>query len=650
MDSLFPILIAIIVVAVFGIILSLALGSKSKGDKGNKRQKERQIIIRDATKKLTSDPHNVPALTELSNLYYKEHNWQGAYPLYSTLMNLATTRVGINLAESKLKHGVCAANLGKTQEALKSLLEARKLNPDIFDVNYYLGKVLVEQKEYEKAIPLLKKAITINGEVPDCYGLIGKAYYLSKKYKESLPYLRKALDSNPEDKELLFSMADALNESGTPDRAIKVFMHLRPDPVYGAQSCLAAGIYHIRCNQNDAAIKDFEIGIKHENAPIDLLLNIKYRLAQCYIKDSNMIAGLNLFKNIQANHPNYKDVPALITKYQELNSLHNIKFVIVASQDDRTVINSVNSLNDETVYVLKNSLLEKYINNLGNMKVKTYSNDKELKKAIKNKEMIIMDKESFNYYHHSILESYNIRYENVLSTTYNFYVKNSDTLSLLFNKYIQTLDPEQLRIDGIYNHEATMKSGTLLGQIAKYSLIIIGLITIVSYIVYRSTKRIKITKKIKKEDKLKYIDQLTSLKNRNYLNENIANWNKNTIYPQATIIIDLNQVQTINDTLGYEQGDAQIKAAANVLIKTQLDNTDIMRTDGNEYLIYLVGYQEKQVVSYIRKLYKEFKNLPYEHGAAIGYSMITNDIKTIEDAINESVDDMRNKKEELENS
>ena len=147
---------------------------------------------------------------------------------------------------------------------------------------------------------------------------------------------------------------------------------------------------------------------------------------------------------------------------------------------------------------------------------------------------------------------------------------------------------------------------------------------------------------------MKYIDQLTSLKNRNYLNENISNWNKNTIYPQATIIIDLNQVQKINDEKGYEQGDAQIKAAANVLIKTQLDNTDIMRTDGNEYLIYLVGYQEKQVVSYIRKLYKEFKNLPYSHGAAIGYSMITNDIKTIEDAINESVEDMKVKKVELE--
>ena len=340
----------------------------------------------------------------------------------------------------------------------------------------------------------------------------------------------------------------------------------------------------------------------------------------------------------------------LDTKYQELNSLQNIKFVIVANEEDRTVINSVNSLNDKTVYVLKNSLLEKYLLSLGNMDVKTYSSEKELKKAVKGDNLVLIDKETYNYYKESILKDYNIRYENVLSSTYNFYVKNQDTLSLLLSKYIQTLDPEQLRIDGIYNHKVTMKSGTIVGQIAKYSLIIIAALIIIIYIVYRSTKRIKITKKIKKEDKLKYIDQLTSLKNRNYLNENIANWNKNTIYPQATIIIDLNQVQTINDTLGYEQGDAQIKAAANVLIKTQLDNTDIMRTDGNEYLIYMVGYQEKQVVSYIRKLYKEFKSLPYEHGAAIGYSMITNDIKTIEDAINESVEDMRNKKEELENS
>ena len=149
-----------------------------------------------------------------------------------------------------------------------------------------------------------------------------------------------------------------------------------------------------------------------------------------------------------------------------------------------------------------------------------------------------------------------------------------------------------------------------------------------------------------KEDKMKYIDQLTSLKNRNYLNDSLPGWNKNSIYPQATVVIDLNKIQDINDTDGYDSGDKQIKAAANVLVRTQLDNSDIIRTDGNEFLLYLVGYSEKQVVSYIRKLNKEFKKLPYEYGAAIGYSMVLNEAKTLEDAINESVDDMKNKKNE----
>ena len=339
----------------------------------------------------------------------------------------------------------------------------------------------------------------------------------------------------------------------------------------------------------------------------------------------------------------------LNTDYSKIDSLMNISFVVVANEANPLVVNTVSSLSGQTVYVMKNSLLENYLSTVGGINIKTYESQKELKKIAKKDNIIVLDKENYNYYHQSFLAGYNVRYTNSLSETYNFYVKSNDTLKLLLNKYMLTLDPNQMVISGTYNHTITVRSGTIIGKIAKYSIIIVILIIIVAYLTYRSTKKIKIAKKIKKEDKIKYIDQLTSLKNRNYLNENISNWNKNTIYPQATIIIDLNGLLEINDTHGYEEGDAQIKAAANVLIKTQLDNTDIMRTDGNEYLIYLVGYQEKQVVSYIRKLYKEFKNLPYENGAAIGYSMILDDMKTIEDAINESVEDMHNKKEELLN-
>ena len=154
--------------------------------------------------------------------------------------------------------------------------------------------------------------------------------------------------------------------------------------------------------------------------------------------------------------------------------------------------------------------------------------------------------------------------------------------------------------------------------------------------------------KIRKDEKLKFVDLLTSLKNRNYLNEKKSVWNNNTIYPQGVIILDLNNVKYLNDTFGHTEGDKQIKAAANILIKTQLDNTEIIRTDGNEFMVYLVNYSEKQVLNYIKKLVKEFKELPYEYGAAFGFSMIVDDLKLIDDAINEATIQMRDNKDNLE--
>ncbi len=369
-------------------------------------------------------------------------------------------------------------------------------------------------------------------------------------------------------------------------------------------------------------------------------VEFKFTKYKSFTKFTESIAGnkIDLFYNYYN----------LDTNYKKVDSLAYVSFSIVAKEDNPLVITTVSSLANKTVYVLKNSILEKYLTSIGGVDIKTYENTKDLKKIARKDSIILLDKESFNYYKENILSNYNVRYTNTLSDTYNFYVKDDDTLYLLFNKYIMTLDPEEIRVEGLYNHKRTIKSGTLIGQIVRYSAIIAVVALITAIIVYRSTKKIHIAKKIKKEDKIKYIDQLTSLKNRNYLNENISAWNKNTIYPQATMVIDLNEVQTINDTLGYEKGDDQIKSAANILIKTQLDNTDIMRTDGNEFLIYLVGYSEKQIVAYIRKLNKEFKTLPYEHGAAIGYSMILNDMKTIEDSINESIEAMHTQKEEQE--
>ena len=152
-------------------------------------------------------------------------------------------------------------------------------------------------------------------------------------------------------------------------------------------------------------------------------------------------------------------------------------------------------------------------------------------------------------------------------------------------------------------------------------------------------------KLVKKEDRKKYTDMLTSLKNRNYLNLQIDTWNASRVYPQTIVVVDLNNLKYINDSYGREKGDNLIVRAASMLVNTQLENSEIIRTDGTEFIIYLVGYTENQIEIYTKKLRKELSLLPYGYGASVGFSMIFDNIKTIDDAINEALIDMQSDKD-----
>lgn len=327
----------------------------------------------------------------------------------------------------------------------------------------------------------------------------------------------------------------------------------------------------------------------------------------------------------------------------------NIEYVIALPKSNNTVIKSINSLIGKTVYVQENSKIYDYVKTIEGINVKTFSTTKELFKLNKKNVNLIIDKNTFDYYSENKLDNYSTRYTDYILNNYTFKVKTNSALYKLLNKYIDISDENEMVIEGLLNHQETVKSGGMITKIAEYILYIVILVAAIILVVFKKSKKITIARKIKKDDKMKFIDQLTSLKNRNFLNENIETWNNNTIYPQTIVVVDLNKIQEINDLYGYNEGDKQIKALANILVKTQLDNSEVMRTDGNEFVIYLVGYSQKQVSNYIFKLNKEIKKLPYEFGAEFGYSMILDDIKTIEDALNEAVEDMKKNKDNNSN-
>ena len=321
-------------------------------------------------------------------------------------------------------------------------------------------------------------------------------------------------------------------------------------------------------------------------------------------------------------------------------------YVVLGKQKDNHEINSFESLKDKKVLMLSGDALHNYFESNSKAKIKTYDNlDTMLKKADSN--LVVVDYEIYSYYQNNKFKNYKLLYKDTMMNDYKFMVhQDNKEFYDLFNYIINTNSYYNYRNTGIENLHASILEDSTFEQVYTIILMIIFIPLITIGIAYLIIKKKKEVKKIKATDRHKYTDMLTSLKNRNYLNAKMAEWEDSIVFPQSIVMLDLNNVKYVNDNYGHEEGDQLIIKAAGILVNTQLENSEVIRTDGNEFLIYLVGYSDRQISTYTKKLEKEMKSLPHEFGAAVGYSMITDEIKTLDDAINEATLEMITNKEE----
>lgn len=326
--------------------------------------------------------------------------------------------------------------------------------------------------------------------------------------------------------------------------------------------------------------------------------------------------------------------------YTSSRTLGPTEYVVLAHVDNNLVVNSLYSLVNMNVSMLSNMNLKYNMASKNLFEIKDFATVKTLVKNVDKDSIIIIEKEVYDYYKDSSLKNYSIRAIESVKLNNSFLLNKSNTaFNKLFDFYLSTLSSNEMKNESVVGVIETLKNNRLFNFIMSNLLYIVVGTLIVGFVVYTIIKKSLYVKKIKKEDRLYYFDAMTNLKNRNYLNDNIDFWSGTKVYPQAIVVIDINKLKLLNDRKGHEAGDNQIKAVANVLIKTQRDNSEIMRTDGDEFMIYLVGYDEKKIGSYIHKLNRELlSSLPHkDYGVSIGYSMITNEQTTIDDAINDSL-------------
>ncbi|MFP4374952.1 MAG: tetratricopeptide repeat protein [Spirochaetaceae bacterium] len=323
-------LLAIAVAILFFVVISLFRRRGSPGDKTKTHRRDRAAAIREANKALAQNPKDHEAMEVLAGAYFDSQDWEKAMKTYGMLIDLSATVPEVDQHTANLRYGIAALKTGHYKDAYKALVVARSMNPDVFELNFNLGYLEYRRKSYEKAVALLRAA---NREKPDhleTQRYLAQSLYRIKKFNEALDMLRKVVDAQPDDKEALFVMGKAYYELGQLEQAVRVFSHLRADPTFGPRAALMSGSIQLKSRRYEKAQLDFELGLRHDEIPADVLLELKYRLAVTYIQLQQVEKAVQMLEEIQRTNPDYKDVRQQIQRNRELSRNRNLQTYLIA--------------------------------------------------------------------------------------------------------------------------------------------------------------------------------------------------------------------------------------------------------------------------------------------------------------------------------
>ena len=90
------------------------------------------------------------------------------------------------------------------------------------------------------------------------------------------------------------------------------------------------------------------------------------------------------------------------------------------------------------------------------------------------------------------------------------------------------------------------------------------------------------------------VDQLTGLHNRHYLERFLDTTRDGAPLALAALLIDLDDLKSINDTYGHGAGDAAIRATAACIVANTRESDVLCRLGGDEFLVLIPGYDAQR--------------------------------------------------------
>ena len=164
---------------------------------------------------LVDKPDYEPALSLLARIYTSKKDYGNAAEMYRKLIEIDPSEV-----KSYLHLAYIYSLSGDRSLSLDALKDAVALAPYNGMARYYLGRMLVEGKEFEKAIEHLAKAVEVNQNFTDAYYLLGIAYEAVKDNDNAINSYEKYLTMNASSIEVRKRLARLYFQKGLVEKVI----------------------------------------------------------------------------------------------------------------------------------------------------------------------------------------------------------------------------------------------------------------------------------------------------------------------------------------------------------------------------------------------------------------------------------------------
>jgi tetratricopeptide (TPR) repeat protein len=282
---------------------------------------------------LIKDKNNTEAHFILGESYFQQKKYELALIEFKI-----AEKAGVyeNFDEKKLRErlGELFSRFNELDEALKEyILLTNKFSKE--HTYYYLAGELFEKKENDaQALKYYSDCVKIYGNYVPALLKLGIMMYKAKRQSEASSYLQSVISKEPENYEAFYYLGMISKADSNYKNAVKYFEKAAKSPELKVRALMEKGMAFIMQKSYDEAIIELNRALKNCLEENNVKINLRYLLANCYELNRNVTEAINLWEQIYAVNPKFKDVSEKLSSYQEIRIDDRMKDFLTATDVD----------------------------------------------------------------------------------------------------------------------------------------------------------------------------------------------------------------------------------------------------------------------------------------------------------------------------